>query len=74
MDNKIMETLENLEEKIENIKWLITPSYMKRANISETINIVRRSAGILGKSFPKGTVFENKARGEWAVNFSRRIR
>ena len=73
-NNRIMATLENLEDKIENIKWLLAPLYMKKTNISESINLVRRTAGILGKDSPKGTVFENKVRREWKVNFSKRIK
>jgi hypothetical protein len=65
MDNKTMEMLENLEEKIESIKWLIIRPFSfksKRAVVSSAISIIRKSAGILGKDFPKGTAFENKAR------------
>ena len=74
MDNKIIETLENLEDKIENIKWLITPWHLKRTGISEAISLIRRTAGILGSNFPQGTAFENKARKEWNADIAKRIR
>lgn len=73
MDNRTMELLETLEEKIENIKWMITaPLSFKKAAISDTINLIRRSSGILSKA-PKGIVFENKIRKEWKANVLKRI-
>lgn len=74
MDNKIAETLEMLEEKIEGIKWWVSvSSSLKKADISEAINLVRKSAGVLGKDFPKGTTFENKARRGWKTNSIKRL-
>ena len=68
-----METLEILEEKIENIKWLLTPYFhSKKGGISESISLIRRSAGILSKSFPKGTAYEDKIRHEWEVDIRKR--
>lgn len=76
MTNKIMEKLEILENEIENIKWWVTAhfSFRKQNGISSTISAVRRSAGILGKGFPKGTAFENTVRKEWKNNFLKRTR
>lgn len=73
MHSRIMETLERLEEKIESIKWrIIPPFHIKRTDVSEAINIIRRSAGILGRDFAKGTTYENKIRKEWKTNFRKR--
>jgi len=75
MTSKIMDTLEILEEKIENIKWMIAaPFSFKRTGVSGTISIIRRSAGILGKGFSRGTIFENRSRRNWKINFLRRMR
>ena len=74
MDNKTMEMLENLEDKIEGMKWLITGHFpLKKAGISSVINIIRKSSGILSKGFPGGAAFENKARKEWKINLLKRI-
>ena len=72
MNGRIVETLESLEDRIESIKWLIK-IYSKGAGVSETINTIRKSAGILNKGFPAGTAFENKIRRDWNVNFLKRI-
>lgn len=75
MDIKIAERIEDIEERIENIKWLIgQPIITSKSRISNTVNTIRKSAGILGKAFPGGTVFENKTRKEWRGNFFKRIR
>lgn len=73
MNSKIVDTLESLEDRIESIKWLIRTYYSKVSGGSETINTIRRSAGILGKESIKGTVFENRVRREWNANFLKRI-
>ncbi len=73
MNNRAIELLEILEDKIENIKWLITTPLSFKKAISPTISLIRRSAGILGKNSPKGTAFENKVRREWKANVLKRI-
>ena len=74
MNNGIMGTLETLEEKIENIKWLITPySYSRRKIVPDGVGHIRRTAGILGKSFISGIVYENRIRKEWGNNTRKRI-
>ncbi len=74
MGSRIMDTLTMLEDRIENIKWLITTSFFtKRSGVSTAINSIRKSAGILGKNSTKGIVFENKVRRSWKANFARRI-
>ena len=73
MNNKIMDTLEILEEKIESIKWLVTASFsLKRIGTSSTLAIIRKTAGMLGKGLPQGTAFENNVRGNWRANFTKR--
>lgn len=70
-----MAELEVLEEKIENLKWLIPPiSFLKRTSVSSAISFIRKTAGILSKDFPKGAIFENNSRRAWKLNFVKRTR
>ena len=74
MHSRTIELLENLEEKIENIKWLVTmPFSLNKTAIPPTISSIRKSAGILGKAYPKGTSFENKIRKEWRTSLLKRV-
>lgn len=74
MNNSPLAELEILEEKIEKLKWLIPPILsFKEMPIPSTLGIIKRSAGILGKSFPKGISFENKVRKTWKNNSLKRI-
>jgi len=50
MNNRVMEKLEILEDEIENLKWLVVmPLSLKKADISNAVNAIRKSSGILGK-------------------------
>jgi len=67
-----METLEMLEDKIESIKWLLASSSFAKTEISVAISAIRKSSGVLNKTYPKGAVAENRLRKEWSNNFLRR--
>lgn len=60
---------EVLEDELEFIKaklfWLLTMSRSKQ----EIKSIVAQTAGLLGKRFPKGVIFENRARKAWRQQF-----
>ena len=71
MNSRIMEQLELLEDKIENLKWLATmPFPVNKREISNTINIIRKSSGIIGKTSLKGIVYENRARKQWKTRLT----
>ena len=66
MNSQILEQLEILENKIENLKWLaVMPFSLKRPSAGETISIIRKTCGIIAKKAAKGINYENKTRRDW---------
>ena len=71
----IMEKIEDIEEKIENIKWLaIRNTFSARKSSAEAESIVSKSSGILGKNSPRGVGYENAIRRKSADSFSARTK
>lgn len=66
---KALEQIENLEEHFQAIKWsLFTfPFYNKKGH--KITGIVKSTMGLLGKKYPKGTIFENRIRSNWEKHF-----
>ena len=62
INTQILKQIENLEEEIQSIKWAIVSgvNIIPKAKLGK--DIVQLTSGLLGKSFPKGTVYEKKMR------------
>lgn len=73
MLKKIMETLENLEDRIEKVKWLVVSQLtFRKSSIDKSIDTIRKSSGILSKGSPKGPAFESRIRKEWSADSLKR--
>jgi hypothetical protein len=61
---KTLRQVEALEERLQAVKWTITlPARSRRDN--PRLQIVERTAGLLGKTFPSGVVYERRRRQAW---------
>jgi hypothetical protein len=65
-----MHDVEALEERLQTVKWTITAP-ARRNVIPHASRVVARTAGLLGKRFPPGTLYERRMRRTWAERLRR---
>ena len=62
---KLARQIENLEKELQTIKWEFLQPYLRKPIKHSVKGIVQNTAGILGKTFPKGTSYEKASRKSW---------
>ena len=65
-----MHDVEALEERLQIVKWTITAPKGRRTT-PQASRVIARTAGILGKRFPPGTLYERRLRRTWAERLRR---
>ena len=61
--------LEHLEEQLQMLKWSVLrigPIRSRSARKNGQRSVVRETAGLLGKTFPRGVIYERRLRKTWA--------
>ena len=64
---KLARQIENLEKELQTIKWYFFQPYTRKIKQVKIPfkGIVQNTAGLFGKNFPKGTVYEKDIRKSW---------
>ena len=66
--------LEHLEDQLQILKWSVLrigPIRSRAARKNGQRSIVRATAGVLGKTFPRGVTYERRLRKTWASRLRR---
>ena len=74
---KALHEVEALEERLQTVKWtLLLPPVERKGAVADSKtgvsrNIVSRTAALLGRRFPVGTVYERRVRQGWQKRLRR---
>lgn len=72
---KTVVDLEHLEDQLQVLKWSVLrigPTFRtSSARKNGQRSIVRETAGLLGKTFPRGVAYERRLRKTWTSRFRR---
>ena len=70
ISNPWLERVEAIEEQLEQVKFSWKPTSVKAFKKS---SVVRKTAGLLGKKFPAGLLYERHIRNEWEQASRKRV-